>query len=83
MTPDEIGLDSLTLITDQNRERKARPTDQLLHLLGVLNSSILNRWYRLTFTDVNVKPLYLARVPVPPPDRKIAALVRRRLSKAG
>jgi methylase of polypeptide subunit release factors len=81
--PEEIGLDSLTLIADRTTGEKGEPSNALLHLLGVLNSSFLNRWYRLTFTDVNVKPVYLAGIPVPPVDSHIAELVRRRLQRPG
>jgi tRNA1(Val) A37 N6-methylase TrmN6 len=79
--PDEVGLDSLTLVAD--RVAAEAPSETLLHTLGVLNSSVLNRWYRLTFTDVNVKPIYVETLPLPPVDARIAALVRQRLQRPG
>ena len=48
---------------------------------GVLGSSVLNRWYRLTFTDVNVKPTYVNELPLPPLEEPLARLVQRRLAK--
>jgi hypothetical protein len=85
VTPDEVGLDSLTLIAESAEKQgdSAQPPASLLALLGVLNSSLLNRWYKLTFTDVNVKPLYVARVPVPPLTDALTALVRERLARPG
>lgn len=77
----EIGLDSLTLVAP--RERDAEPSDALLCALGAINSSVLNRWYRLSFTDVNVKPAYIVDLPMPDADPVLAALVRRRLMEPG
>jgi hypothetical protein len=71
--PHELGLDSLTLISSRNDD------DRLWALLGVLSSSVLNRWYRLTFTDVNVKPSYLRELPIPPLEEPLACLVRKRV----
>ena len=82
LEPGEVGLDSLTLIADRDATGDA-PSDALLSLLGVLNSSLLNRWYRLTFTDVNVKPIYVESLPVPPVDPRLVDLVRRRLARPG
>lgn len=81
LEPDEVGLDSLTLVADP--PGGVAPSEALLHALGVLNSSVLNRWYRLTFTDVNVKPRYIESVPIPPVDPRVAGLVRQRLDRPG
>jgi hypothetical protein len=84
LQPDEVGLDSLTLVADPLLDQGAPdPSAALLGLLGVLSSSVLNRWYRLTFTDVNVKPAYVTAIPVPALDADIAALVQRRLASPG
>lgn len=81
LAADEVGLDSMTLLAPF----AGGPSldDETCALLGVLCSSLLNRWYRLSFTDVNVKPAYLADVPVPPPSSKLSALVRLRLQRPG
>lgn len=81
LTPDEIGLDSLTLLAE--RDASGELSDAVCGLLGVLNSSVLNRWYRLHFTDVNVKPVYLTELPIPPLTSEFASLVRRRLASPG
>lgn len=78
---DEIGLDSLTLLAPKSRS--AELDDETCALLGVLSSSVLNRWYRLSFTDVNVKPAYLKDVPIPPPSEQLSSLVRLRLKRPG
>jgi hypothetical protein len=75
----EVGLDSLTLVAARGDTRGA----QLEGLLGVLNSSVLNRWYKLTYTDVNVKPAYVARLPVPPLEAPLADAVRLRVARPG
>lgn len=79
--PDEVGLDSLTLVAD--RESALELSEPLCGLLGVLNSSVLNRWYRLSFTDVNVKPAYVEELPVPVLGPEVARLVRQRLGAPG
>jgi hypothetical protein len=75
LEPHEVGLDSLTLIAPRTDDHR------LWALLGVLGSSVLNRWYRLTFTDVNVKPTYVNELPLPPLEEPLARLVQRRLAK--
>lgn len=77
----EAGLDSLSLVADARSQARLSPA--LLALLGLLNSSVLNRWYRLTFTDVNVKPTYLVELPSPRVDPDLAALVSLRLNRPG
>ena len=36
-----------------------------LFLLSILNSTLLNSYYKFQFTDKNVKPIYLAELPIP------------------
>lgn len=79
LSANEVGLDSLTLMAPKTRS--AELDDETCALLGVLSSSVLNRWYRLSFTDVNVKPAYLRDVPIPPPSPHLSALVRTRLKR--
>lgn len=82
--PDEVGLDSLTLAAEKGPASEGDELPPALcALLGVLNSSILNRWYRLTFTDVNVKPAYVEVLPLPVLQSDLAALVQRRLASPG
>lgn len=85
LRPEEVGLDSLTLLAAPHPPSgpEAALPEPLLGLLGVLNSSVLNRWYRLTYTDVNVKPAYLSELPVPELQPSLARLVRRRLGAPG
>lgn len=54
-----IPLDSLGYIYEKKRDY------DLKYLLGVLNSFLMNRYYRAYYTDVNVKPTYLAQLPIP------------------
>lgn len=37
----------------------------LKYILGVLNSTLLNAYYRKTFTEVSLNPTYLRQLPVP------------------
>ena len=37
----------------------------LLYSLALLNSFLLNKYYRAYYTDVNVKPTYLSQLPIP------------------
>ena len=54
-----IPNDSLTYIYEKSG------AFSLMYLLGVLNSFLLNKYYRAYYTDVNVKPTYLAQLPIP------------------
>ena len=36
-----------------------------MYLLAVINSFLINKYYRAYYTDVNVKPTYLAQLPIP------------------
>lgn len=93
LSPEEIGLDSLTLLADADSDSRNGDSSNgdsrnglsvaLLALLGVLNSSILNRWYRLTYTDVNVKPIYLAQIPLPDLTDSLSRAVKARLASPG
>lgn len=42
----------------------------LKYLLSILSSNILNYYYKAHYTDVNVKPIYLAKLPIPYADDK-------------
>ncbi len=79
--PDEVGLDSMTVLVPLRPVAEAG--DPLHALMGVLNSSILNRFYKLAYTDVNVKPAYLRTLPVPRTSTELAAAVQRRLARPG
>ncbi len=58
--PDIIPLNSLSYIyTTDNNEIS------LKYLLAIMNSFLMNRYYRLNYTDVNIKPLYLSKLPIP------------------
>ncbi len=37
----------------------------LLYLLSILNSYLMNIYYKLHYTDKNVKPIYLKQLPIP------------------
>jgi predicted RNA methylase len=70
-----VCLDSLSWIGGQDLPRA----------LAALNSRLLNRYYRLHWTDVNVKPAFLRLLPAPPPDdmlRVLAETRRRAASEA-
>ena len=55
-----IPLNSLSYIYTFDGNDKA-----LKYLLAILNSFLMNRYYRLNYTDVNIKPLYLSKLPIP------------------
>ena len=38
---------------------------KLKYLLAVLSSNLINVYYKAHYTDVNVKPLYLSKLPIP------------------
>ncbi len=75
--PDYVGLNSLSFIYSTNIDSYS-----IKYLLTLLNSKLMNKYYRLTYTDVNVKPAYLSNLPIrrisftTPPDRR-AALVEQ------
>ena len=54
-----IPNDSLTYMYDKS------VNTSLMYLLGILNSFLMNKYYRAYYTDVNVKPTYLAQLPIP------------------
>lgn len=54
-----IPNDSLTYLYQKTAAHS------LLYLLGIINSFLLNRYYRAYYTDVNVKPTYLSKLPIP------------------
>ena len=51
-----IGLDSTTMIFKKNYDLK--------YLLCILSSNLMNFYYKNHYTDVNVKPLYLEKLPI-------------------
>ena len=73
-----IPLNSLSYIYQKSNDC------DLKYLLGVLNSFLMNRYYRAYYTDVNVKPTYLAQLPIPTKNIKtqkdISAVVNEILS---
>ena len=56
---DYIPLNSLSYIFSKNTEL------ELKYLIAILNSYLINKYYRSYYTDVNVKPSYLAKIPIP------------------
>ncbi|WP_372949101.1 Eco57I restriction-modification methylase domain-containing protein [Mariniphaga sp.] len=57
-----IPLNSLTYFY------KKTDSFKLYFLLALLNSNLLNKYYRAYYTDVNVKPTYLSVLPIVPAD---------------
>ena len=54
-----IPLNSLNYVYEKSKDFS------LMYLLGILNSFLMNKYYRAYYTDVNVKPTYLAQLPIP------------------
>jgi hypothetical protein len=54
-----IPMNSLNYIFDSKKDI------DLKYILGIMNSFLMNRYYRSFYTDVNVKPTYLAQLPIP------------------
>lgn len=54
-----IPLNSLNYVYEKTENYS------LMYLLGILNSFLMNKYYRAYYTDVNVKPTYLAQLPIP------------------
>ena len=54
-----IPLNSLNYVYEKLKDYS------LLYLLGILNSFLLNKYYRAYYTDVNVKLTYLSQLPIP------------------
>ena len=54
-----VPLNSTSFLYDKNN------TVSLKYVLVVLSSYLLNYYYKAHYTDVNVKPLYLAKLPIP------------------
>jgi hypothetical protein len=54
-----IPLNSLNYVYEKTKNYS------LMYLLGILNSFLMNKYYRAYYTDVNVKPTYLAQLPIP------------------
>ncbi len=42
----------------------------LKYILSILSSNLMNFYYKAHYTDVNVKPLYLSKLPIPKIDQK-------------
>lgn len=53
-----VCLNSLSFIFNPHKNYS------LMFLLSLLNSFAMNRYYRLLYTDVNVKPAYLSTLPI-------------------
>ncbi|MEK6983209.1 MAG: N-6 DNA methylase [Nanoarchaeota archaeon] len=62
---DFLGLNSTTMILEDN------PNFPLKFILVIINSRLMNRYYRLIYTDVNVKPAYLSELPIHESDDSI------------
>ncbi len=56
---DYIPMDSLSYVYQKNSEHDIK------FLLSILNSKLMNKYYRFCYTDVNVKPTYLSQLPIP------------------
>ncbi|MFM6250570.1 MAG: TaqI-like C-terminal specificity domain-containing protein, partial [Dolichospermum sp.] len=56
---DYIPMDSLSYVYQKNSEHDIK------FLLSILNSKLMNKYYRFCYTDVNVKPTYLNQLPIP------------------
>ncbi len=54
-----IPLNSLNYVYDKLENQS------LFYCLSILNSFLMNKYYRAYYTDVNVKPTYLAQLPIP------------------
>jgi hypothetical protein len=54
-----IPLNSLNYVYDKSENIS------IMYLLGILNSYLMNKYYRAYYTDVNVKPTYLSQLPIP------------------
>ncbi|MCK4588956.1 MAG: N-6 DNA methylase [Nanoarchaeota archaeon] len=54
-----VGLNSTNMIFSKNKKYSIK------FLLGLLNSRLINWYYRLHYTDVNVKTEYLKLLPLP------------------
>ena len=54
-----VPLNSLSFVYKKDDEYN------LKFLIGILNSFLINRYYRWCYTDVNVKPAYLSKIPIP------------------
>lgn len=55
-----VGLDSTTMIFQLN------PHYNPYLICFLINSNLINAYYKLNFTDVNIKPSYLKHIPLPP-----------------
>lgn len=42
----------------------------LKYMLAIISSKLLNYYYKAHYTDVNVKPLYLSKLPIPKIDKE-------------
>ncbi|HEU5292548.1 MAG TPA: TaqI-like C-terminal specificity domain-containing protein, partial [Cyclobacteriaceae bacterium] len=73
-----IPNDSLTYLYEKSKDFS------IMYLLAVLNSFLMNRYYRAYYTDVNVKPTYLSQLPVPkitlPKQKPFIVMVERIIS---
>ena len=54
-----IPMDSLSYVYQKY------PEHDIKYLLSILNSKLMNKYYRSYYTDVNVKPKYLSQLPIP------------------
>lgn len=54
-----LGLDSTTMIFQNSKQYS------IYFLVFLLNSKLLNSYYKMNFTDVSIKPTYLKKLPLP------------------
>ncbi|MFP4025335.1 MAG: Eco57I restriction-modification methylase domain-containing protein [Thiohalospira sp.] len=50
-----VPIDSISYLTCESE-------DDLKYILGILNSKLLNKYYKFHYTDKNVKPIYLLEI---------------------
>jgi type I restriction-modification system DNA methylase subunit len=71
-----LKIDSRWLICNIFREKMLVPNDSVgyltdfksinpLYILALLNSNLLNIFYKFQYTDKNVKPIFLSKLPIP------------------
>lgn len=70
-----VPLNSTTFIFNNDSEYS------LKYLLGIISSHLMNAYYKAHYTDVNVKPLYLSKLPIPVNNSDIQKLFESNIDK--